>query len=255
MSEIRKKAMRLALIAGAMALMLIFSGCAQNAPAASGEPADTEQAVLPTAIPTITASPSPSPSPTPSPIPTVVPTPTPTPVSVSLPPIPENFIVKDEYWEFAFFVHASDGNPSNGGIIFSGFPEGMKLYAPMSGYLTLYSGDSPQPFAVVYLSESADDVIKWDKFGPTTGGYITFHAREIELLEVESKDGALYVEKGKPFAEVTKKAEMWPDEYEKKPELMVLLDMGWREMLDVSTKDPREFMWSAIQILEEGPGN
>lgn len=205
----------------------------------------------PTAEPTIEPTVAPTMEPTeptnsPAGEPITEPTVTANPVS-----IPENFIVEDEYWEFSLFFHNPDGERINGGVFFSGFPEKLKLYAPMSGYLTVISGNNPFQHVVVYISEVADDVTKWDDFGPATGRYVTFTAQEIELLDAEVRDGSLYVEKGKPFAEVTKKADMFPDLYEEKVELMFIFDRNWADMLDVSIDDPREYVWSAIQKMEE----
>ncbi len=207
----------------------------------------------PTGEPTVEPTVKPTTEPTAEPTPpagglTAEPTAEP---AASLPPIPENFMVEDEYWDSASFVRDPEGNPSNAGIVFSGFPEGMKLYAPMSGYVTLFNGSKSSPHFVVYISESADPVVEWGTFGPKTGRFIIFRAEEIELLEVGVKDGALYVEKGEPFAEVTKKSELFPGEYKEKPELFVLFDKNWADTLVVSVDSPREYMWIAVQEIGE----
>jgi len=173
----------------------------------------------------------------------------PSTLSEFLDPQGDCLAVSSSNCKFASFIHDSDGNPVNGGIVFSGFPEGMRLYAPMSGYVTLFSADDPFPIVIVYISEVADDPTKWDKHGPTTGKFITFHAEEIELLEVGVKDGALYVEKGEPFAEVTKKTELFPGMHKEKPELIVLFDRNWVNMLDVSVGDPREYIKKAVENI------
>jgi hypothetical protein len=173
----------------------------------------------------------------------------PSTVSDFLDPQGDCLVVSSSNCKFASFVRDPEGNPSNAGIVFSGFPEGMKLYAPMSGYVTLFNGSKSSPHFVVYISESADPVVEWGTFGPKTGRFIIFRAEEIELLEVGVKDGALYVEKGEPFAEVTKKSELFPGEYKEKPELFVLFDKNWADTLVVSVDSPREYMKKVFENL------
>jgi hypothetical protein len=170
-------------------------------------------------------------------------------MSEFLDPQGDCLLVSSSNCKFSLFFHNPDGERINGGVFFSGFPEKLKLYAPMSGYLTVISGNNPFQHVVVYISEVADDVTKWDDFGPATGRYVTFTAQEIELLDAEVRDGSLYVEKGKPFAEVTKKADMFPDLYEEKVELMFIFDRNWADMLDVSIDDPREYVKKAVENI------
>jgi hypothetical protein len=168
----------------------------------------------------------------------------------SLDPQGDCLITSSDNCKFASFFYRSDGSPVYGELYFLGFPEGMTLYAPMSGYVTVTRGTiMGVDHTTIRIAESADGPLEWDSFGPKTGGFISFIAREIEFLGVDTKNDALYVEKGEPFAKVAKKGEVFPGNFEEKPELLVAINRRWMEMLDVSTKDPREFIKRAVESM------
>jgi len=168
--------------------------------------------------------------------------------SDSLDPQGDCLITSSDNCKFASFFYRPDGSPVYGEFYFAGFPEGMTLYAPMSGYVTFTRGTiAGVDHNTIRIAESADGPLEWDSFGPKTGGFISFVARGIELLEVGVKDDALYVKKGEPFAKITKRAEVFPGTFGEKPELLVSINRRWMETLDVSAKDPREFMKKAVE--------
>ncbi len=250
----------LIVVAAVITLWSVFGGAippAEQPPVVINTPTTEptrESTTAPTVEPTAepTAEPTNEPTATPTEEPTVIPTTEPTATANPI-SIPENFMVKDEYWEFASFFYRPDGSPVYGEFYFVGFPEGMTLYAPMSGYVTLTRGTiAGVDHNTIRIAESADGPLEWDSFGPKTGGFISFVARGIDLLDIGAQNDVPYVEKGEPFAMVVKRAEVFPGTFGEKPELLVSINRRWMETLDVSAKDPREFMWLAIQILEEG---
>jgi hypothetical protein len=233
--------LRLTVIATMLATTLLFMGCQPDLPSANQneesikitQPIISPTATVPTGMATETAMPTLSPSPTLTP-------------TMSLPPVPENFIVEDGLWYEAAFLRWTDGELYKNVIFFPDISVGSMLYAPMSGYLHIATSEgSFGRHAEITIGDVAD----WPDSGPS-GRYITFAAQEFELLDIGHKDGQFFVEKGRAFAEVTKKAELFPGTYEQKPELIVNFDKAWADMIDDSIEDPREYAWSAVQIYE-----
>ena len=197
----------------------------------------TEPTAEPTQEPTVAPTTEPTSKPTDSP--TTEPTATASPIS-----IPENFIVKDEYWGSAAFLLWTDGRLYKSAILFPSISVGDKLYAPMSGYIRKSNvqgkfGHHTEISISVTWSESGRE-----------GQYVIFAAQDFELLDIGLKDDHLYVEKGEAFAKVKESAELFPGTYEQKPEFMVIFDKDWADTLDDSIEDPREYAWLAFQNLE-----
>ena len=205
---------------------------------------------VPTAVPI--TEPTITPTIEPTAVPTVVPTSKPTEKPTSEPtatnsPIsaPDNFIVADEHWEFASFLRKADGTLFNGVIGFSDVSVGSKIYAPISGYIhILSSGEGDRSLVELIITENK----KWSA-SDQSGRYIVFSAKEFELLDTGLKDEQPFVEKGKAFAKVTNNAELFPGFYDRKQVLLVAFDKEWRDMLDSSITDVKEYVIAAIERL------
>ena len=138
----------------------------------------------------------------------------------------------------AVILHKSDGTRLKG-IGLTDISVGSKLYAPISGHVTVYTVRDVEPmYTMITLSEdpnwSADNQV---------GRAIVFLADGLDILKKE-------VSAGEAFAEVRENGEVYNGFYDRKIVLVVSFDTAWSQMIDQSIDDPALYLKDALENLK-----